>query len=130
MLPSQIKMSTYYDYRYNIPEGWHKLPEATIIGEGYTVDFFRLSECTIDPFCDALNGWYNIWTQFYCKYTDEKGELSIIILKPEDADKLYEMLIDIKPIEFEHEDTLLAVDIARTKLETLIDMIKKENYAL
>ncbi len=133
MLPSEVKMKSYRGYRHNVFEGWQKMPEATIIGEGYTVEFSRLSERTIDMFCDALNGWENIWTKFCCEYTDDKGKLSITVRKPEDADKLFNMLADITPLEFEHEESLSAVDIARTKMETVINLItdsRREKYAV
>ena len=57
-LPSAIEMKSCSGYRKNVFEGWKKLDEATISGEGYKVEFFRLSEKTIDRMCDALNGWY------------------------------------------------------------------------
>ena len=125
MLPSEVKMNSYRGYHRDVFEGWRKLSEATIEGEGYTVTFFRLSERTIDMFCDALNGWYNVWTKFCCEYKDSKGTLSITVRKPEDADKLFNLLTDIEPIEFEHEDITPAVDVARTKMETLIELIRK-----
>ena len=125
MLPSEVKMKSYRGYRHNVYEGWKKLDDATISGEGYTVEFFRLSERTIDMMCDALNGCYNVWTKFCCEYKDSKGTLSITVRKPEDADKLFNLLIGIKPIEFEHEGITPAVDVARTKMETLIDLIRK-----
>lgn len=123
MLPSEIKMNSYHGYRGDIFAGWKKLEEATITGDGYTIEFYRLSERTIDMQCDALNGWFNIWTKFRCEFKDDKGTLSITVRKPEDADKLFNLLIDIRPLEFEHEGTTLAVDVARTKMETLIDLI-------
>lgn len=126
MLPSEVTLKSYRGYRHNIFEGWQKLSEATIIGEGYTVEFSRLSESTIDMMCDALNGWFNIWTKFCCDFTDSKGKLSIIFRKPEDADKLYNLLSDIAPLEFEHEGTLSAADVARSKLETLIKLINQK----
>ena len=120
MLPSEVKMKSYRGFRYDIFEGWRKMPEVTIDGDGYTIVFSRLSERTIDDFCDALNGYFNIWTKFRIDYTDDKGTLSITFRKPTDADKLYNMLSNIEPITFEHEGTIPAVDIARTKVETLI----------
>lgn len=126
MLPSEVTMRSYRGYRHNVFEGWKKLDDTTIIGEGYTVEFFRLSESTIDMMCDALNGWYNIWTKFLCEYSDSKGKLSIIFRKPDDADKLYNLLSDIAPLEFEHEGTLSAADVARSKLETLIKLINQK----
>ena len=123
MLPSEIKMNSYHWYSSDIFEGWKQLDAATIDGEGYTVSFFRLSERTIDVMCDALNGWFNIWSKFRCEYKDDKGTLSITVRKPEDADKLYRMLYDIRPVTFEHEDTTTAVDVARTRMETIISLI-------
>ena len=128
MLPSEVTMKSYRGYRHDIFEGWRKMPEATIVGEGYTVDFSRLSESTIDMMCDALNGWYSIWTKFCCELTDSKGKLSIIFRKPEDADKLYNLLSDITPLEFEHEGTLSAADVARSKIETLISLIAQKKH--
>ena len=126
MLPSEVKMKSYRGYHRDVFTGWQKMPEATIIGEGYIVEFSRLSERTIDPMCDALNGWYALWTKFCCEYTDSKGKLSIIFRKPEDADKLYQMLSDIQPITFEHEGTTPAVDVARTRMQSIIDLIRKQ----
>ena len=134
MFPSEITMKSYRGYRNDIFEGWKKLDDATIAGEGYIVEFFRLSERTIDMMCDALNGWYGIWTKFRCEYTDSKGTLSITVRKPEDADKLFILLDGITPVEFEHEDPMPAVDVARTKLEAVIEMIRdsgrREHYAV
>ena len=123
MLPSEIKMRSYRGYHRDVFEGWRKLAAATIEGEGYTITFSRFGECTIDMFCDALNGWYTVWTKFRCEYVDKQGKLSITVHKPEDADKLHRMLADIQPITFEHEGTTPAVDIARTKMETIINLI-------
>ena len=128
MLPSEVTMKSYRGYHRDIFTGWRKMPEATIIGEGYTIEFSRLLESTIDMMCDALNGWYNIWTKFCCDFTDSKGKMSIIFRKPEDADKLYNLLSDIAPLEFEHEGTLSAADVARSKLETLINLITQKNH--
>ena len=125
MLPSEITLKSFRGYRNNIFEGWKKLDEATIAGEGYTVEFHRLSECTIDMTCDALNGWRNTWTKFCCEYKDNQGTLSISVWKPEDADRLYTIMKGIKPIEFEHEGTTPAVDVARTKMETMINIIRE-----
>ena len=130
MLPSEIKLDSCYGYRHEVFTGWRKLNEAIINGEGYSVEFFRLSESTIDALNDALNGWFNIWTKFRCEYRDSKGRLSITVRKPEDADKLFNMLVDIQPIEFEHEGTTPAVAVARTKMETLIDLIRKDKNDL
>ena len=127
MLPSEIIMRSNYGYRSNVFEGWRNMPEATITGEGYTVEFSRLSERTIDPMCDALNGWYNIWTKFSCEFKDAKGKLVITVSKPEDADKLYNLVAGIKPMEFEHEGIMPAADVARTKLETVIRMITDQS---
>lgn len=124
MLPSEVTMRSYRGYRHNVFEGWKKLDDTTIIGEGYTVEFFRLSESTIDMMCDALNGWYNIWSKFRCEYVDDQGKLSITVRKPEDADKLYRMLSDIQSITFEHEGTTPAVEVARTRMHTIIDLIR------
>ncbi len=118
MFPSAITLNSYYGYYDEIFAGWKKLDEATIKGDGYTVDFYRLSERTIDPMCDALNGWENIWTKFRCEYKDQKGTIAITVHKPEDADKLFNML-------FENERGEIAVDTARTKLEKLVDIIRQ-----
>lgn len=123
-LPSTIKLKSCSGYRKNVFEGWKKLDAATITGDGYKVEFFRLSERTIDRMCDALNGWYNVWTKYRCEYTDAKGTLSIIVRKPEEADKLFETMNNLQPIAFEHEDTLSVADIARIRLESLIGFIK------
>lgn len=128
MLPSEVKMKSYRGCHRDVFTGWQKMPEATIIGEGYIVEFSRLFERTIDPMCDALNGWYALWTKFCCEYTDSKGKLSIIFRKPEDADKLYSMLADVTPLEFEYEDTLSAADVARSKIETLISLITQKKH--
>lgn len=93
MFPSEITMKSYRGYRNDIFEGWKKLDDATIAGDGYIVEFFRLYERTIDIMCDALNGWYNVWTKFCCEYKDSRGKLSITVRKPEDADKLLEGLV-------------------------------------
>ena len=112
MLPSEIKMRSYRGYHRDVFEGWRKLAAATIEGEGYTITFSRLGERTIDMFCDALNGWYTVWTKFRCEYVDKQGTLSITVRKPEDADKLFNIMVSVEPIEFEHEDRLSAVDAA------------------
>ena len=98
------------------------LPNHRIIGEGYKVEFYRLSERTIDRMCDALNGWYNVWTKFRCDYEDEKGTLSIVVCKPEEADKILKIMSDIQPLSFEREGTLSVPDVARIKMESIIDL--------
>ena len=126
MLPSEIKMKSYRGYHRDVFEGWDKMPEATIIGEEYIVEFSRLSERTIDIMCDALNGWYNVWTKFRCEYKDRKGTLSITVRKPEDADKLYVLMDGIEPITFEHEGTTTAAEIARMRMEAVIELIRRQ----
>lgn len=123
-LPSEIKMKSCSGYRKNVFEGWKKLDAATITGNGYKVEFFRLSERTIDRMCDALNGWYNVWTKFRCDYSDSKGTLSIIVRKPEEADRLFRAMTDLQPVVFENEDTLSVADVARIKMESIIGFIK------
>ena len=91
MLPSEVKMPSYRSYFYNVFEGWKKIPEVSIVGEGYKVEFYRYSERTIDEMCDALN--------------------------------VFNLLNNIQPLEFEHEETTPAVDVARGKMQTLIDLI-------
>ena len=122
--PSAIKLKAFSGYRKNIFEGWKRLDEATITGEGYKVEFYRLSERTIDRMCDALNGWYNVWTKFRCEYEDAKGTLTVTIRKPEDADKIFKIMADIQPVSFEHEGTLSIANVARIKMESLIDLNK------
>lgn len=124
ILPSAIEMKCSSGYRKNVFEGWKKLDEATITGDGYKVEFFRLSERTIDRMCDALNGWYNVWTKFRCEYQDAKGSLSITVRKPEEADKISNAMTDLQPVAFEHEGVLSAANVARIKMESLIGFIK------
>ena len=121
-IPSSIKLKAYSGYRKNIFEGWKKLEDSTITGEGYKVEFYRLSERTIDRMCDALNGWYNVWTKFRCDYEDTKGTLSIVVRKPEEADKIFKIMSDIQPLSFEHEGTISVPDVARLKMESIIDL--------
>ena len=123
-LPSAIEMKSCSGYRKNVFEGWKKLDDATITGEGYKVEFFRLSEKTIDRMCDALNGWYNVWTKFRCDFQDAKGTLTITVRQPEEADKISIAMSDLQPVTFEHEGALSAADIARIKMESLIGYIK------
>ena len=123
-MPSAIKLKSYSGYRKNVFEGWMKLDDATIVGEGYKVEFFRLSERTIDRMCDALNGWHNIWTKFRCEYTDAKGKLSITVRNPDEADKIFKAMSCLQPVSFEHEDTLAVADVARIKLESIIGFLK------
>lgn len=78
MLPSEIKMRSYRGYHQDVFEGWRKLAAATIEGEGYTITFSRLGERTIDMFCDALNGWYTIWTKFRCEYVDKQESCQLL----------------------------------------------------
>ncbi len=125
-LPSAIEMKSYSGYRKNVFEGWKKLDEATISGEGYKVEFFRLSEKTIDRMCDALNGWYNVWTKFRCDFQDAKGTLTITVRQPEEADKISRAMCNLQSVVFEHEDSLSVADVARTKMESLIGFIRAE----
>lgn len=126
MLPSEVRMKVNSGYRRQIPVGWRPIPGAEIIGDGYTVKFYRLSERTIDEMCDALNGWRNVWTKFYCEYSDRIGTLAITVRKPEDADKLYKLMDGIKPVTFEHEGTSTAVEMARITMEAVIELIKRQ----
>ena len=124
MLPSEIRTKSYTGYRNDVFAGWMKLDDATIIGDGYKVEFYRLSERTIDIMCDALNGWYNVWTKFRCEYTDSKGTLSVTLHNPEDADKLFTILENVKPLVFEHEGTVCSACVARSKMGAIIDLVQ------
>ena len=121
MLPSEITLKSCGGFRRNVFEGWKKL--ISIEGEGYKVEFYRLSERTIDTQSDALNSWYNIWTWFCCEFTDSKGKLSLSIRNPEDADKIYKILSDVQPVTFEHEGTLSAAEVARTSIEAIARLL-------
>ena len=125
MLPSEVKLPSYCGYYNKTFEGWKEMPTAAITGIGYTVKFYRLGERTIDPMCDALNGWHTVWTKFRFEYSDsEKTGIQIIVRKPEDADKLYKMMQNIAPMEFEHEIIMTAAEVARSKAETIVQWIK------
>ena len=123
--PLAIELKSCSGFRKNVFEGWKKLEGATIEGEGYKVEFSRLSERTIDRMCDSLNGYYNIWTKFLCEYSDAKGQLSIAVRKPEEADKIFKAMSDIQPLTFEHEGTMSPAEVARTRFETIISFIKE-----
>ena len=120
MKPSEIKLKSSGGYYSQVTVGWEKLEDADIHGKGYKVEFYRLSCRTIDPNCDALNGWHNVWADFCCVYEDEKGKLYINVRKSEDADKIYKIMSDVEASVFEHEDILTAAEVARTKMEAII----------
>ncbi len=79
--------------------------------------------------CDALNGWFNIWTKFRCEFKDEKGCCVITVHKPEDADKLFKIMLDITPIKCGHEPSIPAVEVARQRIEMMIDLIRNQKGA-
>lgn len=119
--PSEVRTPGTSGFMRDVREGWKDLKAATIEGDGFKVEFSRYADRTIDPMCDALNGWYYSWrNDFECKYTDAQGELTLRTYKPEEADRLFDIMTNIEPVTFEHEGSLTAAEVARAGMEALI----------
>ena len=116
--PSEIRTPSADGFSRHMSEGWKPLKDATIEGDGYKVEFSRYADKTIDTMCDALNGWYYIWRDdFNCTYTSGKSKLELRLDKPEDADRLFDIMTDTQPIPFEHEDSMTPAEVARNKFK-------------
>lgn len=94
MKPSEITFKSITGTRKTVPSGWVPVPACTINGDGFTVEFERLSICTIDPQCDALNGYYNVWSKWYIKLTTPTFSKSLAVTTAQ-ADKLHDILSNI-----------------------------------
>ena len=122
--PSEIRTPSTDGFSRHMSEGWKPLKDATIEGDGYKVEFSRYADKTIDTMCDALNGWYYVWrNDFNCTYTDDKGKLELRLDKPEDADRLFDIMTNIQPVTFEHEGSMTTAEVARAGMEAIIQFI-------
>jgi hypothetical protein len=125
--PSEIRTPSADGFSRHMSEGWKPLKDATIEGDGYKVEFSRYADKTIDPMCDALNGWHYAWqNDFNCTYTDSKGKLELRLDKPEDADRLFDIMTNIQPVTFEHEGSMTATEVARAGMEAMIQFLHPE----
>ena len=125
--PSEVRTPSTDGFMRHTQDGWKPLKASTIEGDGFKVEFSRYAERTIDPMCDALNGWYYAWqNDFECKYTDKNGELTLRTRKPEEADRLFDIMTNVQPVTFEHEGTMTAAEVARAGMEALIQFIHPE----
>lgn len=127
MRPSEIKYRSYRDYyRHQAPDGWVPLRDAVVVGDGYTVTFYRLAHRMIDRNCDDLNGWYSVWDDHWrCELKDDIGKLAMNVDSVQKADKLHEIFSGVHPIEDEYEGTISAAKFARGAMEGLIDYCRK-----
>ncbi len=118
--PSAIIIATIYTFFKNALNGWVKLNDATINGDGFKVEFYRLFERTIDRNCDALNGWHSIkTTKFLCELTIGDTTKSLVVNTEKDADKLFEIFSKIEKQDFEEEGIMEASEVASTTFDTL-----------
>lgn len=118
--PSAIIIATIFGFFNDIINGWVKLNDATIIGEGFTVEFYRLFERTIDRNCDALNGWYSFkTTKFLMKLTIDGETKELMVTTENDADKLFEIFKSIETVDFGEDGIMTAKEIANTKFEAI-----------
>lgn len=99
-------------FRKNIKEGWTK--NDTIIGDGFTINTYRYAEATIDPNCDALNGWYTTFTKFKFELIVGNDKDVIIVNRKADADKLYTIFDKITETNFGAEGYTTASENAIT----------------
>ena len=121
--PSAIIIALISGFYNTVLNGWVKLNDATINGDGFTINFYRLFERTIDRNCDALNGWYSIKTnKFLCELIVDGETMTMAVDTEEKADKLFEIFKGIKPCEDE-EETLTAKEIAKSGFTTLKNFI-------
>ena len=125
--PSEVRTPSTDGFMHHTQDGWKPLKASTIEDDGFKVEFSRYAERTIDPMCDALNGWHYAWqNDFECKYTDKNGELTLRTQKPEEADRLFDIMTNVQPVTFEHEGTMAAAEVARAGMQALIQFIHPE----
>ena len=122
--PTEAKLPHAKGYRKNVPDGWVALDDSTISGFGYTVKFSRKANRTIDPMCDALNGWYAEWDKIEVELIDAKGKLTITTL-PEKADRIWEIVRDTK----KDEDHTEAENV-RIGFEAIVNFVAEKKYTI
>ena len=109
MKPSTINYPVRVGYRTKLPHGYVNF--ATINGDGFTVNFARISDVTCDRNNDALNGYYNVWGDFIFTLVINGKEVATLTCKNiESADKLFTMISEIKSDKkdiFDPEDDFL-----------------------
>ena len=122
-IPSAIIITALTGFYNKVVHGWIKLTDATIYGDGFTVTFYRLFERTIDPYCDALNGWYSIKTnKFLCELTVDGKTKSLTVNSEEKADKLFEIFNDFHTV-VDEEGTYTAKEQAEAGFNAIYNFI-------
>lgn len=122
--PTEAKLPHGKGYHDTVPNGWVALGDSTISGFGYTVKFSRLASRTIDPMCDALNGWYCEWGKIEVELIDAKGKLTITT-RPEKADRIWEIVRDMK----KDEDHTEAENV-RIGFEAIVNFVAEKKYTI
>ena len=111
-------------YRQDVREGWVHLGRSCIVRDVYSVKFYAFREATIDPMCDALNGWYSVTTKWKAVFSDPNGEVEIATKDKQAIEKIFDIMLAVRPLYFEHEGTVSAAETARVKMETLANFLK------
>ena len=119
--PSKARLRKGSGYYNKTPNGWYLLDDSTIAGIGYTVHFYRLAERTIDPMCDAMNGWYAKWSKFQCVFEDANGKLTIIVPAEDKADHIWEWVC--KAVK---DDEHSEAHNVRVGFQSIIDFVKSK----
>ena len=117
--PSAIILATICTFYRNVFTGWKLLEDATINGDGFTVNFYRLGERTIDTNCDALNGWHTIWTKYLIELITKNGKREMVVSKGETADKLFNLFKNVGTINFDEEGEISAREHAEIAFDSL-----------
>ena len=120
--PSKVPIVGSSGYRKDVFQGWKKLESSTIKGDGFIITFEMYGAPDKDVMCDALNGWYTHWTECRIKLKDEKGEASITT-SIENADKIFEILINITPID-DPWDKMSLAECVRAGFCALVNYLK------
>lgn len=121
--PSAIILATIYTFFNKVFTGWKKLEDATIHGDGFTVNFYRLTERTIDHNCDALNGWRTVWTKYLVELITPYGKKTVTLNDGKTADKFFNILKNVTAFEWEGEGTVSASENAEITFDSLKNFI-------
>lgn len=121
--PSEVPLISSSGYYKEVFEGWRKLESSSIKGDGFTVLFERYGERTIDRMCDALNGWYTMWTKYRITFSDKKGKIAVVTKTNENADKIFSMVVDAKSCDDPVDEATVA-ETVRAVFTAIVNFVK------
>ena len=120
--PSAAPIKGSSGYHKNVFTGWKHIESSTITRREFEVTFDCYGEATIDTSCDALNGWYTIWTMWRATFSNGKEVIQVTTRKRDVIDRLFEVINSIGPDsdpEFSEEG------LARSYFQQIVAMKSK-----